>query len=158
MTNMSMNGLPSPSAWFWRIAAMVWLAWACMFSPAVAARDQTWEAPAAVSEVPEVSLARLPPEAAQTLALIKRGGPFPYPGKDGSIFGNFEKRLPIQPRGYYREYTVPTPGLRHRGARRIIAGQRQEGHGYGRRGGRNDAGEYYYTGNHYRSFRRIREP
>lgn len=153
MANMPMNnGLYLPSAWFWRIAAMVWLAWVCLLPPDAAARGQTGGMPA------EVSLASLPPEAAQTLALIKRGGPFPYPEKDGSIFGNFEKRLPIQPRGYYREYTVPTPGLRHRGARRIITGQRQEGPGYGRREGHNDAGEYYYTGNHYRSFRRIREP
>lgn len=153
MANMSINnGLHLPSAWFWRIAVIVWLACACLLPPDAAARGQTGGMPA------EVSLASLPPEAAQTLALIKRGGPFPYPEKDGSIFGNFEKCLPTQPRGYYREYTVPTPGLRHRGARRIIAGQRQERPGYGRREGHNDAGEYYYTGNHYRSFRRIREP
>lgn len=98
-----------------------------------------------------VALADLPPEAQRTLRLIQRGGPFPYPRKDGSTFGNFEKRLPQQTRGYYREYTVPTPGSRDRGARRIIAGS-----------GRNDdvatSGEYYYTDDHYRSFRRIREP
>ncbi len=89
----------------------------------------------------EISLAQLPPEARQTLALIKRGGPFPY-GKDGSAFGNREGLLPGQPRGYYREYTVPTPGLDHRGARRIVAGR---------------GGDYWYTADHYRSFRRIRE-
>jgi ribonuclease T1 len=98
-----------------------------------------------------VALADLPPEAQHTLRLIQRGGPFPYPRKDGSTFGNFEKRLPPQARGYYREYTVPTPGSRDRGARRIVAGS-----------GRNDnvatSGEYYYTDDHYRSFRRIREP
>jgi ribonuclease T1 len=96
-----------------------------------------------------VALADLPPEAQHTLHLIQRGGPFPYPRKDGSSFGNFEKRLPPQARGYYREYTVPTPGSRDRGAQRIIAGT-----------GRSDAapsGEYYYTDDHYRSFRRIRE-
>lgn len=97
-----------------------------------------------------VALAELPPEAAQTLRLIRRGGPFPYPRNDGVVFGNFERRLPAQPRGYYREYTVPTPGIRDRGARRIIAGEGVQ---------RNVAasGEYYYTDDHYRSFRRIRD-
>ena len=96
-------------------------------------------------------LSELPPEARETLLLIRRGGPFPYPHKDGSTFRNFEKRLPKQAYGYYREYTVPTPGSNNRGPRRIIAGS-----------GRNDdvrtSGEYYYTGDHYRSFYRIREP
>ena len=97
-----------------------------------------------------VALAALPPEARHTLQLIQRGGPFPYPRKDGSTFGNFEKRLPQQARGYYREYTVPTPGSRDRGARRIIAGE-------GRSGDVATSGEYYYSDDHYRSFRRIRE-
>lgn len=92
----------------------------------------------------------LPEEARSTLALIKRGGPFPHPRKDGSTFGNFEKRLPLQPRGYYREYTVPTPGLNHRGPRRIVAGQ-------GACGDVRCSDEYYYTADHYKSFRRIRE-
>ena len=96
-------------------------------------------------QIGTVRLAELPPEAAATLQLIERGGPFPYPQKDGSVFGNFEKRLPPQARGYYREYTVPTPGSRNRGARRIIAG-------------RGAAVEYYYTADHYRSFSRIRQP
>lgn len=91
--------------------------------------------------LPEVALRDLPPEARQTLLLIRQNGPFPY-RKDGSTFGNYEKRLPLQQRGYYREYTVPTPGAGNRGARRIITG-------------RND--EAYYTSDHYRSFRRIRE-
>ncbi|MFZ4535074.1 ribonuclease domain-containing protein [Propionivibrio sp.] len=98
-----------------------------------------------------IALADLPPEAQHTLRLIQRGGPFPYPHKDGSTFGNFEKRLPLQARGYYREYTVPTPGSRDRGPRRLIAGS-------GRTGNVATSGEYYYTGDHYRSFRRIREP
>lgn len=93
----------------------------------------------------------LPQEARATLALIRRGGPFPYPHKDGSIFGNFERRLPPQPRGYYREYTVPTPGRSDRGPRRIVAGE-------GRSADVATSGEYYYTSNHYRSFRRIVEP
>jgi ribonuclease T1 len=109
-------------------------------------------APALAREAPplrEVGVAELPPEARETLALIRRGGPFPY-RKDGSTFGNFEKRLPLHSRGYYREYTVKTPGARDRGARRIVAG---EGPGRDVR----TSGEYYYTEDHYRSFRRIRE-
>ncbi len=98
-----------------------------------------------------IAFADLPPEAVQTLRLIRQGGPFPYPRKDGSIFGNFEKHLPLQPRGYYREYTVPTPGSRDRGARRIIAGEGRDGDVASL------SGEYYYTDDHYRSFRRIRE-
>lgn len=99
--------------------------------------------------VPTIQAAALPGEARETLALIRRGGPFPY-RKDGTVFGNFEKRLPVRPRGYYREYTVPTPGARDRGARRIVAGQ-------GGTGDVRSSGEYYYTDNHYRSFRKIRE-
>jgi ribonuclease T1 len=112
-------------------------------------------APAAAREsyfdpgIPSVRAAALPGEARQTLALIKQGGPFPY-RKDGSVFGNFERRLPAQPRGYYREYTVPTPGSRDRGARRIVAGQ-------GSTGDVRTSGEYYFTNDHYRSFRKIRE-
>lgn len=91
--------------------------------------------------IQDVDLADLPPEAAETVELIDAGGPFPYPGKDGSTFGNFEGLLPERPRGYYKEYTVPTPGEDDRGARRIIAG---------------DDGELYWTGDHYASFARIR--
>ncbi|WP_228273687.1 ribonuclease domain-containing protein [Rhodocyclus tenuis] len=101
-------------------------------------------------EIASVALADLPRQAGETLALIKQGGPFPYPRKDGSVFGNFERALPQQPRGYYREFTVPTPGARDRGARRIIAGS-------GRGNDVARSGEYYYTDDHYRSFRRIRE-
>lgn len=86
-------------------------------------------------------IAGLPPEARQTLTLIKQGGPFPY-RRDGIVFQNRENRLPPKPRGYYHEYTVPTPGKGDRGARRIIAGQPDE---------------YYYTQDHYRTFWRIQE-
>lgn len=89
----------------------------------------------------DVASASLPPEARQTLALIEAGGPFPYT-RDGAVFGNREKRLPIRPHGHYREYTVPTPGARDRGARRIVAGAERE---------------RYYTDDHYRTFSRIRE-
>lgn len=103
-----------------------------------------------VPYLPSVALADLPPEAQQTLRRIQQGGPFPYPRKDGSVFGNFERRLPLQSRGYYREYTVPTPGSRDRGARRIVAGE-------GRGGDVATSGEYYYSDDHYRTFRRIRD-
>lgn len=112
-------------------------------------------APAAAREtplddgIPAIQAAAMPDEARETLALIKRGGPFPY-RKDGSVFGNYEKRLPVRPRGHYREYTVPTPGAHDRGARRIVAGK-------GATGDIRNSGEYYYTDNHYRSFRKIRE-
>lgn len=95
----------------------------------------------AAPTIAPVNRVDLPPEAVATMRLIERGGPFPY-RRDGAIFGNREKRLPIMPRGTYREYTVPTPGQQGRGARRIVAGK---------------ASEYYYSGDHYRTFRRISE-
>jgi ribonuclease T1 len=88
-----------------------------------------------------VSEAGLPPAARTTLRLIKQGGPFPF-RRDGVVFGNYEHLLPQQPRGYYHEYTVPTPGVHNRGARRIVCGPLPE---------------CYYSGNHYRTFQRIRE-
>lgn len=91
-----------------------------------------------------VALADLPPEARQTEQLIRSGGPFPY-AKDGTVFGNRERLLPREARGYYREYTVRTPGSRDRGARRIVCG--------GQVPTRPDA--CYYTADHYASFRRI---
>lgn len=93
----------------------------------------------------EISANQLPQEARQTLVLIKKGGPFPY-AKDGAVFGNYERILPKQKRGYYREFTVKTPGARNRGARRIVAG-----------GDPPSFGEYYYTDDHYATFQRIRE-
>lgn len=86
----------------------------------------------------------LPQEGRATLMLIKQGGPFPY-DKDGVVFGNYEMKLPKQHRGYYHEYTVKTPRVRNRGAKRIIAG-----------GQSMTSGEYYYTDDHYESFKRIR--
>ena len=83
----------------------------------------------------------LPPEAHRTIALVQRGGPFPY-RQDGGVFGNREGHLPRQSRGWYREYTVDTPGLGHRGARRIITGGQPPR-------------EWYYTDDHYDSFRRF---
>jgi guanyl-specific ribonuclease Sa len=85
-----------------------------------------------------------PREVAETLRLIQHGGPFPY-DRDGVVFGNFEHRLPQRERGWYHEYTVPTPGARNRGARRIIAGGRPPS-------------EFWYTGDHYESFTRLDAP
>jgi ribonuclease T1 len=93
------------------------------------------------SGLPWVDVADLPAEARTTLERIDAGGPFPYPGKDGSTFHNLERLLPAEPRGYYAEYTVPTPGSRDRGARRIITGE---------------GGEFYWTADHYAHFERIR--
>ncbi|TBR38926.1 MULTISPECIES: ribonuclease domain-containing protein [Dyella] len=94
--------------------------------------------PRAATNIPALP-AFLPTEAAETVGRIVRGGPFPY-RQDGVIFENREGRLPMQPRGYYHEYTVETPGLDYRGARRIITGG-------------NPPVEYYYTDDHYRTFR-----
>lgn len=89
--------------------------------------------------IPTIPITRLPAEARATIVLINKGGPFPY-RQDGTTFRNRERRLPPAPVGYYREYTVPTPGSPDRGARRIVTGQ---------------GNEIYYTGDHYRSFMRV---
>lgn len=91
------------------------------------------------SGLPIIGVAQLPREAERVLSLIVQGGPFDE-DEDGSTFENREDLLPEQPRGYYREYTVPTPGSADRGARRIVGG---------------DGGELYWTADHYRSFSRI---
>lgn len=88
-----------------------------------------------------VAIAELPPEARAVVRSIRKGGPFRYE-RDGVVFGNFEQLLPRRDRGYYREYTVRTPGVKHRGARRIVAGR---------------GGELYYSEDHYRSFKRVVE-
>lgn len=124
--------------WLRRFAGafVVLAAVACLFDHVALTSAHAREKPAA-----SISVSQLPAEARTTLALIRQRGPFPYE-RDGVVFGNFERRLPIRERGYYREYTVPTPGLSHRGARRIVVGRE---------------GELYYTSDHYRSFRRIVE-
>ncbi|MET1066364.1 MAG: ribonuclease domain-containing protein [Arthrobacter sp.] len=112
-------------------------------APATPAQPATAAPPAVAnpSGLPEVPASELPAEARRTLALIAQGGPYPYT-RDGVPFGNFERILPRQPSGYYREYTVRTPGESDRGARRIVAGK---------------AGEKYYTADHYNSFKFIIE-
>ena len=92
-----------------------------------------------------ISVAQLPLQGRETYALIFQGGPFPY-DKDGTVFGNRERLLPAHKRGYYREYTVRTPGVRHRGARRIVCG-----------GQPRTPDACYYTADHYASFRKIVE-
>jgi ribonuclease T1 len=86
----------------------------------------------------------LPAEAQSTHRLVLSGGPFPYQ-KDGISFGNRERQLPAQARGYYREYTVKTPGARDRGARRIVCGGKPP----------TQPEACFYTDDHYASFRRI---
>ncbi len=102
------------------------------------------DVPVQARETASVALAQLPKEAQETERLIRAGGPFPH-GKDGTVFGNRERLLPAHPRGFYREYTVRTPGARDRGARRIVCGGRQPSH----------PEACYYTGDHYASFKRI---
>ena len=105
------------------------------------------QARTAPDDLPQASIARadLPAEARATLELIRRGGPFPH-DQDGTVFGNRERLLPRAPRGHYTEYTVRTPGVRHRGARRIVVGGDP----------RSPQAELWYTEDHYQSFRRIR--
>ncbi|TAN84516.1 MAG: ribonuclease [Gallionella sp.] len=91
--------------------------------------------------LPVIAVSELPLEARDTLRAIGQGGPFVYP-RDGVTFKNYERILPKQPRGYYREYTVKTPGARNRGARRIVCGEPVE---------------CYYSADHYKTFKRIRE-
>jgi ribonuclease T1 len=122
----------------WVFPALMLAFGACIL-PAVAQRAQTQGIHASASD--EVALAQLPREARETVALIHKGGPFPY-ARDGVAFSNREGQLPREKRGYYREYTVKTPGERTRGARRIVAGK---------------GGELFYTDDHYAHFRRIRE-
>ncbi|MGW1869359.1 ribonuclease domain-containing protein [Streptomyces mauvecolor] len=102
--------------------------------PSTAASTPAW-----VKGMATVQADRLPPEARQTLKLIDKGGPFPY-SKDGVVFGNFEKLLPQQKRGYYHEYTVQNPKSRDRGAWRIVTGQGKE---------------FYWTDDHYKSFKAV---
>jgi ribonuclease T1 len=91
------------------------------------------------SGLPRIAMADLPPQARDTLALIDAGGPFPY-RQDGTVFANQEHRLPSRETGYYREYTVPTPGSDDRGARRLVVGR---------------DGDVYYTADHYDTFRQL---
>jgi ribonuclease T1 len=129
--------------------APMWMRWllCCLVALVGAARlVEARDSPHSVAPaVGEIRVDDLPREAQSTLSAIRRGGPFRFE-KDGVTFFNREGLLPRQPRGYYTEYTVMTPGAADRGARRIVAG-----------GNPLRSGEYYYTADHYRSFMRIRE-
>jgi ribonuclease T1 len=114
------------------------LAAAVLIGPAASARTSS-------GLLPDVALADLPPEAREVIVLIRTGGRFRY-DRDGVVFGNRERILPARTHGYYHEYTVPTPGVKTRGARRIICG-----------GPPRAPDACWYTSDHYRSFRRIRE-
>lgn len=116
-------------------------------APSSASSSRTTAGPASGAHVTnpsglaEVKASQLPKEARDTLALIVKGGPYPY-DRDGVVYSNFEKVLPLKSSAYYHEYTVVTPGSSDRGARRIVAGQQSE---------------KYYTDDHYASFRFILE-
>lgn len=99
-----------------------------------------WNKPA-WQQTATAHIAGLPLEVRQTIVRVRQGGPFLY-ARDGIVFQNRENRLPPQPRGYYREYTVPTPGMRGRGSRRLIHGR---------------SGEFFYTPDHYHTFWRVQE-
>ncbi len=145
-----MPNLHGRRGWPWLLLALVlflaWRAWPPggglppLASPTADASRAPLPAGTA-SNNPTAPPTFLPPEAIETVALIQRGGPFPH-AQDGSVFGNREGHLPRQPRGWYREYTVETPGLRHRGARRIVTGG-------------DPPQAWYYTDDHYESFRRF---
>jgi len=129
------RALPLSRGW---IAVVALLGFALVAAPSANARENA-------ADRSEIALAKLPAEARDVLLLIRAGGPFPYE-RDGVTFGNRERLLPAQRRGYYHEYTVTTPGAKNRGARRIICG-----------GSRRTPDVCYYTDDHYASFRRIRE-
>lgn len=121
----------------WMAAGLLGSACLLLASPGAARQSALIDQPATVS------LAELPAQARVIHARIRDGGPFPY-DKDGSVFGNYERQLPARKRGYYREYTVRTPGVRGRGGRRIVCG-----------GAPRTPDTCYYTQDHYTSFRTI---
>ena len=120
--------------WLIVLLAVLWL-------PAGAQAQAHHTTQSAHADLAAISVAELPPEARDTLRAIKQGGPFAYP-RDGVVFKNYERSLPKHPHGYYREYTVKTPGSHNRGIRRIISGK---------------LNEYYYSADHYKTFKRILE-
>ncbi|MBC5782714.1 guanine-specific ribonuclease N1 and T1 [Ramlibacter sp. USB13] len=123
LTAVAISGAPLAQAWDWKGRP----------------------AEAGVAAAATVHVTQLPSHGRETYELIRQGGPFPY-DKDGAVFGNRERLLPIEKRGYYREYTVKTPGSRDRGARRIVCG-----------GPQRTPHACYYTADHYASFRKIVE-
>lgn len=123
------------------LGVLGWLFWLTQFE-----RDHTlFVQEVSVQTSPEeVSYHQLPEQAQVVFQLVLNGGPFPYE-QDGSIFGNYGHELPVKPRGYYHEYTVRTPGVSHRGARRIVCGGQEQ----------KRPQVCYYTQDHYKSFQQI---
>jgi ribonuclease T1 len=132
-----------------RFAASKLVLTSCLLAAAMAGLPQahawSWKDGNASAAVATVHVAELPRPGRETYERIRAGGPFPY-DKDGAVFGNRERQLPTEKRGYYREYTVQTPGSRDRGARRIVCG-----------GPPREPHACYYTADHYASFRKIVE-
>lgn len=137
-----MRGLGSRSGVHMALRALPLVLGAVVLAGAAVGFDRTPQ-PGDGSALPVVQLVELPAQVAQTHRLVLSGGPFPY-DKDGMVFANRERLLPSEPRGHYREYTVPTPGAADRGARRLVCG-----------GAPRTPDACYYTGDHYASFRRI---
>ena len=129
---------------FLSVLTAVWLS-ACFISHT--ANAKSWFGVDATT-AKTIAQADLPSPAQKILVLIQQGGPFKYKDKDGSTFGNREGVLPKQARGYYSEYTVKTAATKDRGPIRIIAGK-------GKTGDPATSGEYYYTEDHYATFKRI---
>jgi ribonuclease T1 len=129
-----------------RFASRLALAWCLAISAALGLGTDLVRAKGVpeASKLPTVALADLPKQGQETHALILQGGPFPY-DKDGTVFGNRERLLPIEKRGFYREYTVKTPFKRNRGERRIVCGGEKP----------KTPDVCYYTADHYSSFQRI---
>ncbi|MEU4519692.1 ribonuclease domain-containing protein [Amycolatopsis sp. NPDC024027] len=131
-----------------RLVAVLFALLATLFAGVTAAAASSPASPAVVAQnacgnlsgFSHTTLSALPPEATKTYNLIQTDGPFPYPKNDGVVFDNREGVLPACASGYYHEYTVPTPGSSTRGTRRIVTGS---------------AGEYFYTGDHYATFKVI---
>ncbi|WP_027016522.1 ribonuclease domain-containing protein [Comamonas composti] len=128
------------------LATELFLGLCLALSPAVADARSAASPELQASQSATIALSELPREGRSTYGLILRGGPFAH-DKDGTVFGNRERILPRQPRGYYREYTVRTPGARSRGARRIVCGGEQP----------QTPKACFYTSDHYNSFRQIIE-
>ena len=135
------------------LSSSVLLVWGCSVqenspdtTPSISPKTSSSPAPSTPSSTATKSglpaCGSLPDEAWDTVDLIEAGGPFPHPDNDDRRFGNYERILPEQPRNYYREYTVDTPGVNHRGARRIVTGGGADGH----------VDEWFYTADHYESF------
>jgi len=131
-----------------RIAAVKFALTSLLLAVAISGPEvqaRTFTGRVAESSSVAVRVAELPVQARQTYELIRQGGPFPY-DKDGAVFGNRERLLPAEKRGFYREYTVAAPGSGVRGARRIVCG-----------GPARAPYACYYSADHYSSFRKIVE-